>query len=184
MLLLLIALGGALVFSDSVAELARYSAEYQRRINQVLSTSLRDVQSGTGSLALCGPSSPSASAMASCTRWGRATARPSSWPTSSTARSPARLDRGHLRRGLDRLHPHAGGASAGGCAKALLHASACWARCARCATSRSSPMSSSFWSASGACGQGSRAGCMSTDHGDHDHDMARHMTTHHARPSP
>lgn len=51
-LLLLVALGGALVFSDSVAELARYSAEYQRRINQVLSTSLRDVQSGTGSLAL------------------------------------------------------------------------------------------------------------------------------------
>lgn len=50
--LLLVALGGALVFSDSVAELARYSAEYQRRINQVLSTSLRDVQSGTGSLAL------------------------------------------------------------------------------------------------------------------------------------
>ncbi len=51
-LLLLVALGGALVFSDSVAELARYSADYQRRINQVLSTSLRDVQSGTGSLAL------------------------------------------------------------------------------------------------------------------------------------
>ncbi len=51
-LLLLLALAGALVFSDSVAELARYSAEYQRRINQVLSTSLRDVQSGTGSLAL------------------------------------------------------------------------------------------------------------------------------------
>lgn len=51
-LLLLLALAGALVFSDSVAELARYSAEYQRRINHVLSTSLRDVQSGTGSLAL------------------------------------------------------------------------------------------------------------------------------------
>lgn len=50
--LLLVALGGALVFSDGIAELARYSAEYQRRINQVLSTSLRDVQSGTGSLAL------------------------------------------------------------------------------------------------------------------------------------
>ena len=50
--LLLLALGGALVFSDGVAELARYSADYQRRINQVLSTSLRDVQSGTGSLAL------------------------------------------------------------------------------------------------------------------------------------
>ena len=51
-LLLLLALAGALVFSDSVAELARYSADYQRRINHVLSTSLRDVQSGTGSLAL------------------------------------------------------------------------------------------------------------------------------------
>ena len=50
--LLLLALGGALVFSDGVAELARYSADYQRRINQVLSSSLRDVQSGTGSLAL------------------------------------------------------------------------------------------------------------------------------------
>ena len=51
-LLLLVALCGALVFSDGVAELARYSADYQRRINQVLSTSLRDVQSGTGSMAL------------------------------------------------------------------------------------------------------------------------------------
>lgn len=51
-LLLLLALACALVFSDSVAELARYSADYQRRINHVLSTSLRDVQSGTGSLAL------------------------------------------------------------------------------------------------------------------------------------
>ena len=51
-LLLLAALCGALVFSDGVAELARYSADYQRRINQVLSTSLRDVQSGTGSMAL------------------------------------------------------------------------------------------------------------------------------------
>jgi nickel/cobalt exporter len=51
-LLLLVALASALVLSDSVAELARYSADQQRRINQVLSTSLRDVQSGTGSLAL------------------------------------------------------------------------------------------------------------------------------------
>jgi nickel/cobalt exporter len=51
-LLLLLALIGALVFSDSVAELARYSAEYQRRIQQVLSTSLRDIQSGSGSFAL------------------------------------------------------------------------------------------------------------------------------------
>jgi nickel/cobalt exporter len=50
--LLLLALVGALVFSDSVAELARYSAEYQRRIQQVLSTSLRDIKAGSGSLAL------------------------------------------------------------------------------------------------------------------------------------
>jgi nickel/cobalt exporter len=50
--LLLLALVGALVFSDSVAELARYSAEYQRRIQQVLSTSLRDIKTGSGSLAL------------------------------------------------------------------------------------------------------------------------------------
>lgn len=51
-LLLLAALIGALVFSDGVAELARYSAEYQRRIQQVLSGSLRDIKSGSGSLAL------------------------------------------------------------------------------------------------------------------------------------
>ncbi|MCA0248591.1 MAG: hypothetical protein LCH93_18410 [Proteobacteria bacterium] len=51
-LLLLTALIGALVFSDSVADLARYSAEYQRRIQQVLSGSLRDIKSGTGSFAL------------------------------------------------------------------------------------------------------------------------------------
>ncbi|MDP3162389.1 MAG: hypothetical protein Q8N31_20450 [Reyranella sp.] len=50
--LLLLALVGALVFSDGVAELARYSAEYQRRIQQALSTSLRDIKSGSGSLAL------------------------------------------------------------------------------------------------------------------------------------
>ncbi len=50
--LLLLALVGALVFSDGVAELARYSADYQRRIHQALSTSLRDIQSGSGSLAL------------------------------------------------------------------------------------------------------------------------------------
>lgn len=50
--LLLAALIGALVFSDGVAELARYSAEYQRRIQHLLSTSLRDVQSGSGTLAL------------------------------------------------------------------------------------------------------------------------------------
>ena len=46
------AIVGALVFSDGVAELARYSAEYQRRIQQALSTSLRDIKSGSGSLAL------------------------------------------------------------------------------------------------------------------------------------
>lgn len=50
--LLLLTLVGALVFTDGVAELARYSADYQRRIQQVLSTSLRDIQSGSGSLAL------------------------------------------------------------------------------------------------------------------------------------
>jgi ABC-type nickel/cobalt efflux system permease component RcnA len=50
--LLLLALIGALVFSDGVAELARFSADYQRRIQQSLSTALRDIQSGSGSLAL------------------------------------------------------------------------------------------------------------------------------------
>jgi nickel/cobalt transporter (NicO) family protein len=50
--LLLLALVGALVFSDSVAELARFSAEYQRRIQQTLSVSLRDIKAGSGSLAL------------------------------------------------------------------------------------------------------------------------------------
>jgi ABC-type nickel/cobalt efflux system permease component RcnA len=50
--LLLVALIGALVFSDGVAELARFSADYQRRIQQSLSTSLRDIKSGSGSLAL------------------------------------------------------------------------------------------------------------------------------------
>ena len=50
--LLLLAIVGALVFSDSVADLARFSAEYQRRIQQVLSVSLRDIKSGSGSLAL------------------------------------------------------------------------------------------------------------------------------------
>ncbi len=51
-LLLLLALVGALVFSDSVADLARISAEYQRRIQQTLSGSLRDIKSGSGSWAL------------------------------------------------------------------------------------------------------------------------------------
>lgn len=49
---LLLALMGALVFSDSVADLARFSAEYQRRIQQTLSVSLRDIKAGSGSLAL------------------------------------------------------------------------------------------------------------------------------------
>jgi nickel/cobalt transporter (NicO) family protein len=51
-LLLLLALVGALVFSDGVAALARYSAEFQRQIQHSLSTSLRDIQSGSGSAAL------------------------------------------------------------------------------------------------------------------------------------
>jgi nickel/cobalt transporter (NicO) family protein len=50
--LLLLALIGALVFSDGVAELARFSADYQRRIQQSLSTALRDIKSGSDSLAL------------------------------------------------------------------------------------------------------------------------------------
>jgi nickel/cobalt transporter (NicO) family protein len=53
-LLLLAALLTALVFSDGVAELARFSASYQRRIQQTLSTSLQDIRSGQGSLALWG----------------------------------------------------------------------------------------------------------------------------------
>jgi nickel/cobalt transporter (NicO) family protein len=50
--LLLLALIGALVFSDGVAELARFSSDYQRRIQQSLSTSLGDIKAGSGSLAL------------------------------------------------------------------------------------------------------------------------------------
>ena len=50
--LLLLAIVGALVFSDSVADLARFSSEYQRRIQQTLSGSLRDIKAGSGSLAL------------------------------------------------------------------------------------------------------------------------------------
>jgi ABC-type nickel/cobalt efflux system permease component RcnA len=49
--LLLVALIGALVFSDGVAELARFSAEYQQRIQRSLSVSLRDIKAGAGSLA-------------------------------------------------------------------------------------------------------------------------------------
>src|SRR5258708_18360378 len=50
--LLLAALIGALVFSDGVAALARFSAEYQHRIQQSLSISLRDVQAGSNTLPL------------------------------------------------------------------------------------------------------------------------------------
>ena len=46
--LLLLAIVGSLLFSDSVAELARFSAEYQRRIQQTLSGSLRDIKAGVG----------------------------------------------------------------------------------------------------------------------------------------
>ena len=49
---LLAALIGALVFSDSVADLARASADYQRQIQRLLTTSLGDIKSGSGSLAL------------------------------------------------------------------------------------------------------------------------------------
>jgi len=49
---LLLALIGALAFSDGVAELARFSSDYQRRIQQSLSTSLSDIKAGSGSLAL------------------------------------------------------------------------------------------------------------------------------------
>ena len=51
-LVLLVALVGALIFSDGLQELARFSAEYQQRIQRSLSTALQDVKSGSGSLAL------------------------------------------------------------------------------------------------------------------------------------
>lgn len=51
-LLLMAALIGALIFSDGVAALARFSAEYQHRIQQSLSLSLRDIQSGSNAWAL------------------------------------------------------------------------------------------------------------------------------------
>lgn len=51
-ILFLLALAGALVFSDGVAALARFSAEYQRRIQHTLSVSLSDIRDGSGSLAL------------------------------------------------------------------------------------------------------------------------------------
>ena len=41
-----------LMFSDSAAELARYAMEYQRRIQFVLTNALRDVRSGSGSVAV------------------------------------------------------------------------------------------------------------------------------------
>jgi ABC-type nickel/cobalt efflux system permease component RcnA len=50
--LLLGALIAALVFSDGVAELARFSASYQRSIQHSLSVSLQDIRSGAGALAL------------------------------------------------------------------------------------------------------------------------------------
>ncbi|MCX7363102.1 MAG: hypothetical protein NTV97_14780 [Alphaproteobacteria bacterium] len=49
---LLAGLVGALIFSDGLQELARFSAEYQQRIQRSLSTALQDVKSGSGSLAL------------------------------------------------------------------------------------------------------------------------------------
>jgi nickel/cobalt exporter len=51
-LLLLAGLAGALVFSDGVVELARISADYQRRVQRTLSTSLQDIRAGGDSLAL------------------------------------------------------------------------------------------------------------------------------------
>lgn len=53
-LALTLALVAALVLSDGLADLARFSAEYQVRIQRTLSTSLQDVKSGSGSLALWG----------------------------------------------------------------------------------------------------------------------------------
>lgn len=50
--LLLLVLMAALVFSDGVAELARYSAEYQQKIQRTLSTALRDIKDGRGSAAM------------------------------------------------------------------------------------------------------------------------------------
>jgi len=50
--LLLVVLVAALVFSDGVAELARYSAEYQQKIQRTLSTALRDIKDGRGSAAM------------------------------------------------------------------------------------------------------------------------------------
>ena len=49
---LLAALVAALFFSDGIQELARFSAEYQQRIQRSLSSALQDVKSGSGSFAL------------------------------------------------------------------------------------------------------------------------------------
>jgi nickel/cobalt exporter len=49
---LLALLIAALVFTDGLAELARYSAEYQQRIQRTLSTSLQDIKTGRGSAAM------------------------------------------------------------------------------------------------------------------------------------
>jgi len=92
--LLLVALIARWCSAMAVVELARFSSDYQRRIQQSLSTSLRDIQSGSGSLALwtlvavC-------SATVSSTPWAPAMAR--RWcgllPRQHQA---ARLDRGRL----------------------------------------------------------------------------------------
>jgi len=49
---LLALLLSVLVFSDSVVEIARVSAEYQRRVQFALSVALQDIQSGAGSPAV------------------------------------------------------------------------------------------------------------------------------------
>lgn len=51
-LLFLVVLVGALVFSDGVTDLARLSAEYQRRIQHSFSLTLGDIRDGSGSPAL------------------------------------------------------------------------------------------------------------------------------------
>jgi ABC-type nickel/cobalt efflux system permease component RcnA len=102
---LLLALVGALVFSDGLAELARFSADYQRRIQQTLATSLRDIQSGSGSLALW-------TLVAVCFGYGVVhTLGPGHGKAVVVAYFPrqrpaARLDGGRVRRRLDRPSPH------------------------------------------------------------------------------
>ena len=173
-IVLLIALGGALVFSDSVAELARYSAEYQRRINQVLSTSLRDVQSGTGSLALW-------TLVTVCFGYGVVHT----------------LGPGHgkavvVAYFLDSTRPRAWieGIFAGGwiafthtlaallLAGALKLSSTVGLFGARSATSRSCRTRSSCWWACGDCGLESRGACTSTGTGITTTHTTTDMTTH------